>query len=225
MSETAEDREYYAAAEAAFIRRRGTPFLLSPTDFALLKQWRALGVPLAAVEAGIDDAFTRREERSAVGRVNSLSYCRDAVLEAWERHAEAARGRGASSGAGTAEADAAAALETLGALEEQLREAQRSRPDLEAPLGSALRSLERLSRSGKPPEQIEASLARLDRRLAGELYAAFPEPERSALDRQIDALLAGTGARMDPATAEKTRKALARRTVRERLGLPRLSLL
>ncbi|MFY9552054.1 MAG: hypothetical protein WAU32_12950, partial [Thermoanaerobaculia bacterium] len=82
MSETAEDRAYYAAAEAAFIRRRGTPFLLSPTDFALLKEWRALGVPLEAIEAGIDEAFTRREDRRAVGRVNSLSYCRDAVLEA-----------------------------------------------------------------------------------------------------------------------------------------------
>jgi hypothetical protein len=35
MSETGEDRAYYAAAEAAFIRRRGTPFLLSPRDFAL----------------------------------------------------------------------------------------------------------------------------------------------------------------------------------------------
>ena len=93
MSETGEDRAYYAAAEAAFVRRRGTPFLLSPRDFALLREWRALGVPLEAVEAGIDEAFSRREERSAVGRVNSLSYCRDAVLEAWERRAETSRGK------------------------------------------------------------------------------------------------------------------------------------
>src|ERR1700682_2604255 len=98
MSETEEDRAFFAAAEAAFIRRRGTPFLLSPTDFALLKQWRALGVPLEAVETGIDDAFTRREERSAIGRVNSLSYCRDAVLEAWERRGGTAAGGGAAGG-------------------------------------------------------------------------------------------------------------------------------
>src|SRR4030095_2286042 len=111
MNETEDDRPFYAAAEAAFIRRRGTPFLLSPTDFALLKQWRALGVPLEGVEAGIDDAFTRREERSAVGRVNSLSYCRDAILEAWERRAETSRGKGS---AGAPEAiDAAGALQRL----------------------------------------------------------------------------------------------------------------
>ena len=43
MSATAEDRVYYEAVEAAFIRRRGTPFLLSPSDFALLREWRAGG--------------------------------------------------------------------------------------------------------------------------------------------------------------------------------------
>lgn len=80
MNETEEDRAYYGAAEAAFIARRGTPFLLSPKDFALLKEWRALGIPIEAVEAGLDDAFTRRAERAAAGRVNSLSYCRDAIL-------------------------------------------------------------------------------------------------------------------------------------------------
>ena len=67
MSETEADRAFYAAGEAAFIRRRGTPFLLSPRDFALLKQWRSLGVPIEAVEQGIDDAFSRREERAADG--------------------------------------------------------------------------------------------------------------------------------------------------------------
>src|SRR5262249_44995669 len=204
MSETAEDRAFYAAAEAAFIRRRGTPFLLSPTDFALLKQWRALGVPLAAVEAGIDEAFTRREERSAVGKGTSLSYCRDAVLEAWERHAEASRGRGASSGAGSAEADAAATRQSLDALTRRLEEAASARPDLEAPIASAVRSLGRLAQSGKLPEEIEASLARLDRRLAGGLYAAFPEPERAALDRPIGGLLPGGGGRLGPAAARRT---------------------
>lgn len=220
MNETEEDRAFYAAAEAAFIRRRGTPFLLSPTDFALLKQWRALGVPLEAVEAGIDEAFTRREERSAVGRVNSLSYCRDAVLEAWERRAETARGRGADGAA--SEPDPTAALDALGARLEEVRQA---RPELDAPLSSALKSLGRLSKSGKRAEEIETSLARLDRRLASELYEGLPEAERAQLDRQVDGLLAGAGERMDPTTIEKTRRALARRELRERLGLPRLSLL
>ena len=95
MSETEADRAYYAAVEAAFIRRRGTPFLLSPKDFALVKEWRGLGIPIEVVERGIGEAFARREERGGAGRVNALSYCRDAVLVAWERAAETSVGKGA----------------------------------------------------------------------------------------------------------------------------------
>jgi DNA-binding transcriptional MerR regulator len=220
MNETAEAKGYYEAAEAAFIRRRGTPFLLSPEDFALLKQWRSLGVPLEAIEAGIDEAFTRREERSAIGRVNSLSYCRDAVLEAWERRAETSRGKGGAS-AGP-EPDARAALAELS---RRLEESRRKRPDLDAPLGSALRSLGRLEESGKSSEEVESSLARLDRRLAKELYEAMSDAERAEIDREVAALLLGASARMDPAAADKTTRTLTRRSVRERLELPRLSLL
>jgi hypothetical protein len=220
MSETAEDRDYYAAAEAAFVRRRGTPFLLSPKDFALLKEWRALGVPLEAVEAGIDEAFTRREERGVVGRVNSLSYCRDAVLEAWERRAETARGRGS---AGTAEAIDAAAV--LGRLAADLEVVAVRRPDLAATIDAARRSLARLEASRKTPEEIENSLAGLDRRLAKALGEALTEKERADLDAEAERMLQGAGTRMDAVTLEKTSKALKRRLLRERLGLPRLSLL
>jgi len=220
MSATAEDRVYYEAVEAAFIRRRGTPFLLSPSDFALLREWRALGVPLEAVEAGIDEAFTRREERKAVGRVNSLSYCRDAVLGAWERRAETSRGKGAPGVA--VDVDVKGALEDLAL---GLEAARVRRPDLDGPLAAALSSLARLQAASGTAEEIEGSLARLDRKLAKELYAALPDAERAELDGEVAALLAGAAARMDPPTLEKTTKALTRRSVRERLDLPRLSLL
>ena len=220
MSATEEDRAFYEAAEAAFIRRRGTPFLLSPRDFALLREWRALGVPIEAVEDGIDEAFTRREERGAIGRVNSLSYCRDAVLEAWERRADAARGRGRSSPGDAADVPAA-----LDALSERLRECGVRRPELALQVEAARASLGRLKASRKTPEEIESSLARLDRRLARDLHAALPEEERAAIDRDIARQLGPALARMDEAAAEKTTKTLVRRAVRERLDLPRLTLL
>ena len=220
MSATGEDRVYYEAAEAAFIQRRGTPFLLSPSDFALLREWRALGVPLEAVEAGIDEAFTRREDRKKFGRVNSLSYCRDAVLGAWERRAETSRGKGASGLA--LEIDAKAALESLA---RKLEESHARRPDLAGPHASALAALARLQAGARAAEEIEGSLARLDRKLAKELYAALPEQERCELDSEVAAQLSGAAARMDPVTLEKTTRALTRRSVREKLELPRLSLL
>jgi hypothetical protein len=219
MSATEEDRAFYEAAEAAFIRRRGTPFLLSPKDFALLREWRALGVPITAVESGIDDAFTRREERGAVGRVNSLSYCRDAVLEAWERLSDAARGKGETSGGSV---DVAAAIDVLS---ERLGQAAERRPDLAAPLEGARASLMRLKASRKTAEEIETSLARLDRRLAKDLFAALPEAERAAVDADVARQLGAALSRMDPEAAAKTTKTLVRRAVRERLDLSRLTLL
>jgi hypothetical protein len=118
--------------------------------------------------------------------------------------------------------DAAVALRRLA---EDLSAVAEARPDLAIPLSSALRSLARLEASGKTPEEIEASLARLDRRLARELAEALPEAERGEVEAEVAALLSGAGGRMDPVTLEKTSRALTRRAVRERLGLPRLSLL
>lgn len=221
MSETEEDRSYYAAGEAAFIARRGTPFLLSPRDYALLKEWRALGIPIEAVEAGIDEAFTRREERGATGRINSLSYCRDAVLSAWERRAETAVGRGTGRD-GLETADAGARLARLA---EALDSLARLHPELTDRLDSAQRSLDRLAGSRKTPGEVEASLARLDRRLTNELVEALPSERRRRVESRVEELLAKARVKMDRETEEKTRRALTRRTLREELALPRLTLL
>lgn len=221
MSETEEDRAYYAAGEAAFIARRGTPFLLSPRDFALLKEWRALGVPIEAVEAGIDDAFTRREERGGTGRINSLSYCRDAVLSAWERRSETAVG----SGKGREETGTTDAGARLARLAEALDMVAGLHPELAERLDSAHRSLDRLASSRKTPGEIEASLARLDRRLANELSDAISPGRRRRIESRVVELLAKARLQMDRDTEEKTRRALTRRTLREELALPRLTLL
>lgn len=220
MSETEEDRAFYAACEGAFVARRGTPFLLSPRDFALLKEWRALGVPLEAVEIGIDEAFTRREERGATGRVNSLSYCRDAVLSAWERRAETAVGRGAGRDEGPAP-DAAPILDRLA---QRLDAIGRARPELAPKIESAIRSLGKLAKSPKDPGEIEASLARLDRRLCNELVEALGVEERRRMDERVEEVLGKARVKMDRDTEEKTRRALTRRLLRESLNLPRLTL-
>ena len=221
MSETAGDRDYYAAAEAAFIARRGTPFLLSPKDFALLKEWHALGIPLEAIQVGIDDAFTKREERGATGRVNSLSYCRDAVLSVWERRAETAVGRGA----GRAAAESLDSSAALARLSDQLDSVTRVHPELAERIGSARRSLDRLDRSGKPAGDIEASLARLDRRLSNDLAEALSAERRRRIESRVEELLSKARVKMDREAEEKTRRALMRRTLRDELALPRLTLL
>ena len=48
-----------------------------PKDFALVQQWRSLGIPVEVVERGIDEAFSRREERGGAGRVKPPLGFRD----------------------------------------------------------------------------------------------------------------------------------------------------
>ena len=222
MTETGADNAYFAAAEAAFIRRRGTPFLLSPRDFALLTEWRALGVPIEAIEQGIDEAFSRREERGAVGRVNSLSYCRDAVLAAWDRRAETAVGRGTGRARAPDEPDREMALSALSG---RLAEIASARPDLEPAIAPVLRSLARLAGSGRDAASIEDALSRLDKKLATVLDLALPAAEKARIDEEVAAHLARARVRLDDETSARTARALRRRALRELLGLPRLSLL
>src|SRR5450755_1177479 len=219
MTETGADNAFFTAAEAAFIRRRGTPFLLSPRDFALLTEWRALGVPIEAIEQGIDEAFSRREERGALGRVNSLSYCRDAVLAAWDRRAETAVGRG--TGRASDEPDRETALS---ALSERLAEIASTRPDLEPAIAPVLRSLARLAGSGRDAASVEDALARLDKKLASALDLALPPADKARIDEEVAAHLARARVRLDDETAAQTARALRRRALRELLDLPRLSL-
>jgi len=118
--------------------------------------------------------------------------------------------------------DAGGALKRLAS---DLASVAAARPDLAAEFESAARSLSRLEGSGKSPEEIESSLAGLDRRLAKALAEALPEKERVELDAEAEKMLAGAGARMDAVTLDKTSRALKRRLLREKLALPRLSLL
>ncbi|HYB54200.1 MAG TPA: hypothetical protein VEG84_10060, partial [Thermoanaerobaculia bacterium] len=66
---------------------------------------------------------------------------------------------------------------------------------------------------------------RIDKKLASALLEALPESERQTIEEQVESLLARAAGRMEPAAAQKTARALTRRAVRERLGLPRLTLL
>jgi ABC-type transporter Mla subunit MlaD len=142
------------------------------------------------------------------------------VLEAWERRAEMSVGRGgARSGPEPDVARAIAGLET------PLVDLARRRPDLAAPLEAASRSLERLGKSGKNVEDIETSLARLDKRLAQALADVLPAAERERLSRAVQVSLKRASAAMDAGAAERTARALMRRALREHLELPRLSLL
>ncbi len=67
---------YVEAIEAAFSRRLGREFVLSPPDFALARTWHAARIPIANVLTGVDDAFASGTEPRA------LAFCRSFVERA-----------------------------------------------------------------------------------------------------------------------------------------------
>jgi hypothetical protein len=208
-------RAYFSTIEAEFIRRRGTPFLLSPKDYGLARRWFELGIPLEDVTAGIADAFDRRQERAVTGRVNSLSYCEGAVLEAWERRASGRVGKAVRPDEPDVEERLAAIESALGGL------APRFAPAAEG----ARRALARLRDCGKPPEAIERSLARAEKSLLREIDALISEEERAAIVRDVEARLGAGAESMDHAALRRTRDVLVRQRLRSAFSVPRLSLL
>ena len=223
MSETEEDRAYYAAAEAAFIRRRGTPFLLSPRDFALLKEWRALGVPLEAVEAGIDEAFSRREERSAPSAGSTRS--RTAATPC-SRRGSGGRRRRAGRGSRARPRRPGRRRRILVGSRRRLARPPRRAPTSRSARGRRARARAARARRERRAEEIEASLAGSTAGSPRELAEALPPSRaRGRSTPRSRPLLAGAGDRMDAVDAREDAPGADPRVVRERLELPRLSLL
>jgi len=153
--------DYFTEIEAHFARRRATPFVVNPKDWALMKKWQEDGVPLPVVIEAIDAVFDKQEAKGK--KVNSLSYCKHAVKELWDERRELAIG---SEGA-VPEEDPAARLEELAA----------ALPDAYAERVRALR--------GSVP-QIEEKLMELESALLGELLVQAPE-----LRAEAEALVTG----------------------------------
>ena len=197
---------YFLEIEAHFAARRGTPFILSAKDWALMKKWHDDAVPLPVVIEAIDTVFEKNETSGRRKIISSLSYCRHAVKELWEdrktlyvREAEA-----------TPEGAPEALLEAL---------AQRiEATELGAPFAPRVRALS----AEKSVPKIETALVDLEGELLDTAMAA--DPAAVAEIRAEIAATLGDTSRIDEKTRARTIEANLRRLVRERFGLPRLTL-
>ncbi len=178
--------DYFTDIEAHFAMRRGTPFVLSAKDWALMKEWHEAGVPLPVVIEAIDSCFDKQDAKSR--KVNGLRYCRHAVHELWKERKELQIG-GAD----------AAPEENPAPLLEALAEA------VPAEFAPRIRELAK----EKSVPRIEEKLIELEE----ELLTSLATEE---LREEARRMSAGAGARTEEATL--------RRLVRERFGLPRLTL-
>ena len=194
---------YFEDIEAHFAARRGTPFILSAKDWVLMKSWHDEGVPLPVVIEAIDSVFEKNETSGRQKKINSLSYCRHAVKELWKERKEMLVGA-------AGETPEAAPGPLLDALALQLEG---------VPAVAAFAPRVRELAGEKSVPRTEEKLMELERELLDAVIAA---EDVAAIRAEIAASLAG--AKLDEKTRARTEEANLRRLVRERFGLPRLTL-
>ena len=193
---------YFVEIEAHFAARRGTPFILNAKDWALMKKWHDEGVPLPVVIEAIDSVFEKNETSGRRKVISSLSYCRHAVKELWDDRKVLY--------VGDQETTPENSLESLAAQLEVI--------PVSAPFAPRVRELARL---GSIPK-IEEHLLELERELLDTAIASAPADVEAMRGEIVDSL--GDTSRIDEKTIARTIEANLRRLVRERFGLPRLTM-
>jgi hypothetical protein len=186
--------DYFLEIEAHFAHRRGTPFILSAKDWALMRTWAEESIPLPVVIEGIDSVFEKNETSGRRKIISSLSYCRHAVKELWDARRDLYVGGSDV----TPEVSPEARLESLA---ERLRE----------PFASRVRELAR----ERSVPRIEQSLMDIEREMIDSLVT---DDIRNELAATLDTT------KLDAKIRARTEEANLRRLVRERFGLPRLTL-
>jgi hypothetical protein len=208
---------YYRAVEDHFATLRGTPFLFSPKDFALLRKWWREGAPLAAVLAGIGEAWERRRERDA-DPISSLSYCRHAVARQVKRLA-AARVGAAGEGANL---DIGASLRLLALRADAAADAwQEDVPHVAAVLRDLGRAVASLP-ADTQPAALDEILADLEFTTLDALLIALPSDRQETLEAGVDRELAALT--LTEEVRARTRRALLVKELRRLVGMPRLEL-
>jgi hypothetical protein len=233
MSET-NFFNYFTEIEEHYLRRRGTPLLLSTLDWALIETWKSAGVPLEAVLRGVDDTFDKYDQRpSKSKKVNSLAYCSQAVLAAAEDMKEAAVGATDEEKlrpAGFEGAQIAAFLRANAGKLETAKLPQRAGIEagtLAREQSGSLRGMaEEIERSGKLPrlEDLERRLTVMEEKLFTLLMAATPDEDLVQVRAEADRDIAPYRRNMTAPQIEQLHKQYVHKRLLERCGVPRLSL-
>lgn len=89
---------YFTEIEEEFVKRRGSHMLVSPLDWSLMEGWQQRGVPLHVVLRGINNSFDGYDQKTSRGRkVNSLLYCQQEVEALFEEFCDSRVGSNSGS--------------------------------------------------------------------------------------------------------------------------------
>lgn len=230
---------YFTEIEDTFVRRRAKHLLLSSIDWALIESWKEMGVPLHIALRGIEKAFDSWESKPRKRSVKSLLYCQEEVeaqyaewlesrvgaedveektetVESDKRpfsretvldHVRQARARIASTAGKliTGESEVTGALERAAAL----------LGDVELELNESTRV---------DAQKLEVSLTGIERMLSEALRGWAPQEQQKTLHAEIKKQLKPYRSHMEDSVYEQTLENLFMTRLRERFGIPRLSL-
>ncbi len=216
--------------------------LVGPS-FDLVRRWAEAGVPIKVVFQGIDRYVQRAEEKGARRRPARIEFCEhdvDDAFEGWRRAVGVlARGVSAEGDADSSESDEERShrrgpslpvhLQRIQTRLSALLAAQRLPRELAAALDVTVRHLDGLHEAartarGEKREQLLAALKAADRELITGAWALQPADATAALRKEAEADLSAFRHRLQADAWEDTVQTAAQRLLRERLGLPTLSL-
>ncbi len=208
---------YVEAIEGHLRARRGTDHILSPRDFALARAWHRSGLPLATVLVGMDRAF------ATDANVSSLGFCRRWVEEL------AAAGRSPRQGSAPPVESVAVTevVDLLGSLLEKLEALPPvPRASFEPPVRKVREIQDLLAVATRPNwSYIRVKLCEIDDDVSAAAVEALPPAEAEALRAEAARAVERYRGRLRDDALEDAKARFVVQRARERLALPRVSLL
>ena len=228
---------YFTEIEDAFVRRRGKHLFLSPMDWALMETWKQQGIPLHIVLRGVEKSFDSYEAKPRKRTVKSLLYCQEEVEAQFAEWIESHVGAADDSPEHAPESDKtpfsfAAITEHLERSRMALSELAGSRKqedDLSEALARAIALLVDIekdfaSSTTLDTRKLEDSLTGLERMLNDSMFAVVSSSGLDELKNGIKEQLKPYRGQMDAAVYKQTFENLLLKALREKIGMPRLSL-
>lgn len=206
--EASPEHLYFLAIEKVFIELRGSPLALSPSDWKVSRAWHEAGIPFELIDATLRELFERRRARGTERKMTSLRSCRRSVEAAWERH------RDLRAEAAPVAAPAIDVRARLSALTAALPAELPGRDEVEA----------RLQALEGDAAEVEEALAELDQEILAKTETAFSDTDRAAFESDLERVLDKLRRRLGADQLQGARRDLRDKLLRDRLGLPELSL-
>ena len=228
---------YFTEIEERWQQCRGTVTLLSPLDWALIESFQESGIPLEVVLRGMEAAFAKQAKRqSKVQKVNSLSYCAQAILSEFERFQESAVGKHepANSASTQAQSERENLVQMMERTAGQLiqvserigREGLSVAEEFFESIAETLQSLKQevIASTHLDFEQLEMRLSMLEDRILATLFAALSDEVLLGLRTEVNQELNRHRRGLKAEHLAMLEKKMMSKKLLERFGVPRLSL-